>query len=341
MAESVDSMHFAANSKTNSPKPLIAKRPPESRPQSSSDIFPPPPKKVRVEEKGLKHRKLNGEVCAGEKHNGKQSCGSPAKWSFGPAKASHSTAAAVPATPVRKIFKISNFLASPHKVKKAKEKRHKEKSSEAQQSPGAAVERVSPASCHTKPENGDVKMLQRGRRAQPGCPVWTAFTHFMGKLKPTREAVLVIKTHFRHYYIIYCSSGPVFIGPRWWYINTHVELFVRHLCLPAWMQQHFTSLSSLVSPPQMTRWRRKTGRRRRKRIKSGKITNCHLSTRLPEKTEKWFLRRKVVIKSSIGQGSWKWETTTPIVFWGDNFRLFQALKHVLYFKCKSRWLPCD
>uniref|UniRef100_A0AAX7T6U9 Round spermatid basic protein 1 like n=1 Tax=Astatotilapia calliptera TaxID=8154 RepID=A0AAX7T6U9_ASTCA len=161
MAESVDSMHFAANSKTNSPKPLIAKRPPESRPQSSSDIFPPPPKKVRVEEKGLKHRKLNGEVCAGEKHNGKQSCGSPAKWSFGPAKASHSTAAAVPATPVRKIFKISNFLASPHKVKKAKEKRHKEKSSEAQQSPGAAVERVSPASCHTKPENGDVKMLQR------------------------------------------------------------------------------------------------------------------------------------------------------------------------------------
>uniref|UniRef100_A0A1A7YP06 Round spermatid basic protein 1-like n=1 Tax=Iconisemion striatum TaxID=60296 RepID=A0A1A7YP06_9TELE len=163
MAEAVDSMHFAANSKTNSPKPLIAKRPPESRPQSSSDIFPPTPKKVRVEEKGLKHRKLNGEVCAGEKHNGKQSCGSPAKWSFGPAKASHSTASAVPATPVRKIFKISNFLASPHKVKKSKEKRHKdkEKSSEAPRSSAAAVEKVSPASCHTKTENGDVKTLQR------------------------------------------------------------------------------------------------------------------------------------------------------------------------------------
>ncbi|XP_008299131.1 round spermatid basic protein 1-like [Stegastes partitus] len=168
MAESVDSMHFAANSKTNSPKPLIAKRPPESRPQSSSDIFPPPPKKVRVEEKGLKHRRLNGEVCAGEKHNGKQSCGSPAKWSFGPAKASHSTAAAVPATPARKIFKISNFLASPPKVKKAKEKRHKEKekSSEAQRSSAAAVEKVSPASCHTKTENGDVKMLQRDHRVK-------------------------------------------------------------------------------------------------------------------------------------------------------------------------------
>nr|XP_015820208.2 lysine-specific demethylase RSBN1L [Nothobranchius furzeri] len=161
MAEAVDSMHFAANSKTNSPKPLIAKRPPESRPQSSSDIFPPTPKKVRVEEKGLKHRKLNGEVCAGEKHNGKQSCGSPAKWSFGPAKASHSTASTVPATPVRKIFKISNFLASPHKVKKSKEKRHKEKSSEAPRSSTAAVEKVSPASCHTKTENGDVKTLQR------------------------------------------------------------------------------------------------------------------------------------------------------------------------------------
>ncbi|XP_030281924.1 lysine-specific demethylase RSBN1L-like [Sparus aurata] len=168
MAEAVDSMHFAANSKTNSPKPLIAKRPPESRPQSSSDIYPPPPKKVRVEEKGLKHRKLNGEVCAGEKHNGKQSCGSPAKWSFGPAKASHSTAAAVPATPARKIFKISNFLASPPKVKKAKEKRHKEKekSSEAQRSSAVGVERVSPASCHTKTENGDMKMLQRDHRVK-------------------------------------------------------------------------------------------------------------------------------------------------------------------------------
>ncbi|KAK2842138.1 hypothetical protein Q5P01_012338 [Channa striata] len=165
MAESVDSMHFAANSKTNSPKPLIAKRPPESRPQSSSDIYPPPIKKFRLEEKGLKHRQLNGELCAGEKHNGKQSCVSPAKWSFGPAKASHSTAAAVAATPARKIFKISNFLASPPKVKKAKEKRHKEKSSEAQRS-SAAVEKVSAASCHTKTENGDVKMLPRDHRVK-------------------------------------------------------------------------------------------------------------------------------------------------------------------------------
>uniref|UniRef100_A0A3Q2R1Q0 Round spermatid basic protein 1 like n=1 Tax=Fundulus heteroclitus TaxID=8078 RepID=A0A3Q2R1Q0_FUNHE len=162
-------MHFAANSKTNSPKPLLAKRPPESRPQSSSDIFPPTPKKVRVEEKGLKHRKLNGEACAGEKHNGKQSCGSPAKWSFGPAKASHSAASAMPTTPVRKIFKISNFLASPPKVKKAKEKRRREKerSGEAPRS-SAAVERVSPASCHTKTENGDVKTLQRGRTPRHG-----------------------------------------------------------------------------------------------------------------------------------------------------------------------------
>uniref|UniRef100_A0A3B4BDI2 Round spermatid basic protein 1 like n=1 Tax=Periophthalmus magnuspinnatus TaxID=409849 RepID=A0A3B4BDI2_9GOBI len=155
-------MHFAANSKTNSPKPLIPKRSPESRPQSSNENYPPPPKKIRLEERAPKHSKLNGEVCAGEKHNGKQSCGSPAKWSFGPAKASHS-AASLPGTPARKIFKISNFLASPHKVKKSKEKRHKEKekSSEARRSPGAAVEKVSPASCHTKTENGDVKALQR------------------------------------------------------------------------------------------------------------------------------------------------------------------------------------
>ncbi|XP_062318790.1 lysine-specific demethylase RSBN1L-like [Osmerus eperlanus] len=156
MAESVDSMHFAANSKTNSPKALLPKRPPESRPQSSSDIYPPPPKKVRIEEKSLKHKKLNGEVCAGEKHNGKQSYGSPAKWSFGPAKPSNSTAPA----PARKIFKISNFLASPSKVKKSKERRHKDKDKNVE-TQGSPLEKVSAFSCHTKTENGDVKMLQR------------------------------------------------------------------------------------------------------------------------------------------------------------------------------------
>ncbi|XP_077423889.1 uncharacterized protein LOC144053371 [Vanacampus margaritifer] len=174
MAESVDSMHFAANSQTNSPQALLAERPPESRPQSSSDIYPPPPKKVRLEEKRPKHRKVNGEVCAGEKHNGKPSYGNPAKLSFGSAKASHSatptaTAVLVPgavATPARKIFKISNFLASPSKEKRAKEKRHREKSGEAQRSSAAAVEKVSPASCHTKTENGDVKAQQRDHNSK-------------------------------------------------------------------------------------------------------------------------------------------------------------------------------
>ncbi|XP_077567318.1 lysine-specific demethylase RSBN1L-like [Stigmatopora nigra] len=167
MAESVDSMHFAANSQTNSPQALLAKRPPESRPQSSNDIHPPPLKRVRVEEKRPKHRKVNGELCVGEKHNGKASCGSPAKWSFGPAKASHSTAALVPGvttptpTPARKIFKISNFLASPSKEKRAKEKRHREKSGEAQRISAPSVEKVNPASCHTKTENSDVKTPQR------------------------------------------------------------------------------------------------------------------------------------------------------------------------------------
>ncbi|XP_029551136.1 round spermatid basic protein 1-like [Salmo trutta] len=156
MAESVGSMHFAANGKINPPKPLVPKIPPESRPQSSNDVFPPPPKKVRIEEKSLKQKKLNGDVvCAGEKHNGKQSYGSPAKWSFGPAKPSNSTSPA----PARKIFKISNFLASPSKVKKPKEKRHKEKEKSTKMQ-SSLLEKVSPPSCHTKTENGDVKMLR-------------------------------------------------------------------------------------------------------------------------------------------------------------------------------------
>ncbi|KAL0968391.1 hypothetical protein UPYG_G00266260 [Umbra pygmaea] len=154
MAESVGSMHFAANGKTNPPKPLVPKIPPESRPQSSNDVYPPPPKKVRIEEKSLKHKKVNGDVvCAGDKHNGKQTYGSPAKWSFGPAKPSNSISPA----PARKIFKISNFLASPSKVKKPKEKRLKEKSAKTQNS---LLAKVSAANCHAKTENGDVKILR-------------------------------------------------------------------------------------------------------------------------------------------------------------------------------------
>lgn len=151
MAESVGSMHFSANGKTNPPNPLVPKIPPESRLQSSNDVYPPPPKKVRIEEKSLKHNKLNGDlVCAGEKHNGKQSYGSPAKWSFGPAKPSNSTAPAL----TRKIFKISNFLASPAKVKKPNEKRHKEKEKSAK-TQSSLMEKVNPGSCHTKTENGE------------------------------------------------------------------------------------------------------------------------------------------------------------------------------------------
>ncbi|XP_029614529.1 round spermatid basic protein 1-like, partial [Salmo trutta] len=159
MAESVGSMHFSANGKTNPPNPLVPKIPPESRLQSSNDVYPPPPKKVRIEEKSLKHNKLNGDlVCAGEKHNGKQSYGSPAKWSFGPAKPSNSTAPAL----TRKIFKISNFLASPAKVKKPNEKRHKEKEKSAK-TQSSLMEKVNPGSCHTKTENGDTACDHTGK----------------------------------------------------------------------------------------------------------------------------------------------------------------------------------
>lgn len=221
MAEAVESMHFAANSKTNSPKPLIAKRPPESRPQSSIDTYPPPPKKVRLEEKGLKPRKVNGEVCAGEKHNGKQSYGSPAKWSFGPAKPSHSTAAAVPATPVRKIFKISNFLASPPKVKRAKEKRHKEKekSGEAQRISAAAVDRVSPASCHTKTENGDMKTAPRGRSTASLRP--DLLQNTPSTPPPNNNATALLKETLHNS----VNLRPQYLlGPDG--ENTHVEMFV-------------------------------------------------------------------------------------------------------------------
>ena len=164
MAESVSFIHFGAANKTPLSKPKEPKATPENRPQSSRDHHPPPPKKVRNEEKSLKPKKLNGEGGGGgdgigEKQHHKQSYGSPTTWSFSPIKSSNPTAPTQP--PVHRVFKQSDFLASPPKPKKLKEKREKEKEKKKHKPP--AENNVSSLfGSGLKKENGEVKLIQKG-----------------------------------------------------------------------------------------------------------------------------------------------------------------------------------
>ncbi|XP_036373774.1 lysine-specific demethylase RSBN1L-like [Megalops cyprinoides] len=168
MAESVSFIHFAAADKSPLPKPKEPKAASESRPQSSRDHHPPPPKKVRNEEKSLKPKKVNGEGGGGgggggaaEKQHQKQSYGSPTTWGFGPVKASN-PAAPVQA-PIHKVFKQSDFLASPSKSKKPKEKREKEKEKKKHKLPTATNSLISSG---VKKENGEVKLVQKDHNSK-------------------------------------------------------------------------------------------------------------------------------------------------------------------------------
>ncbi|KAJ8262056.1 hypothetical protein GJAV_G00161600 [Gymnothorax javanicus] len=164
MAESVSFIHFAAADKSPLPKPKEPKGTSESRPQSSRDHHPPPPKKVRNEEKSLKPKKLNGEGSggggggAGEKQHQKQSYGTPTTWGFGPIKANNPSATIQ--APLHKVFKQSDFLASPSKTKKPKEKREKEKKKH-KPVPTSNVNSLNVISSGLKKENGEVKLVQK------------------------------------------------------------------------------------------------------------------------------------------------------------------------------------
>lgn len=176
MAESLSFIHFGAATKS----PLVKSKEPklasDTRPQSSRDIHPPPPKRVRNDEKSLKPKKLNGEGGAGggggavEKQHQKQSSGNPTTWSFSPVKASSNPSAPLQ-PPIHTVFKQSAFLASHTKPpsKKPKEKREKEKDFKEKKkdkpihgTPGNISSSLSNVTTVMKKENGDMKLLLKG-----------------------------------------------------------------------------------------------------------------------------------------------------------------------------------
>ncbi|XP_068587453.1 lysine-specific demethylase RSBN1L-like [Cebidichthys violaceus] len=122
-------------------KPTEARGAPDNRSLSSRDFNAPPPKKVRVEERSVKPKKLSGDIGVG---GGKlqQSYGSSSSssssgagvWSFSPVKKSFSpvktsnnpaTGGLQPPTNAHKVFKQSDFFL--HKPKKPSKDKQREK----------------------------------------------------------------------------------------------------------------------------------------------------------------------------------------------------------------------
>ncbi|XP_030296157.1 lysine-specific demethylase RSBN1L-like [Sparus aurata] len=216
MADSLGSAHLtgaaaAAAASTVAPavasvksplvRPSEAKGAPDNRSQSSRDFNPPPPpKKVRAEERSVKPKKLSREGGVGGNVSGKEKLQQPTKqqsygssaalWSLSPAKTSGSnppvpaTGGAQPPTNTHKVFKQSDFFlhkapscSRPKKPNKDKqrekgkgggEEKKKHKLSVTSSGPGSAVSNNNNNdissfnnSSAAKRENGEVMLLPK------------------------------------------------------------------------------------------------------------------------------------------------------------------------------------
>ncbi|KAK2832592.1 hypothetical protein Q7C36_016054 [Tachysurus vachellii] len=161
MAEPMSLIQFGSATKNPLSKPKETKPSSENRPQSSRDHQPPPPKKVRSEEKSLKPKKVNGEG-GDEKQQQKQSYGSPTTWSVSPVKPSSPAQQQQQQQPrlhkVHSVFKQSAFIASP-KPRKLKEKREHDKEKRKHKLENSSS--LGNVSAAMKKENGELKLVQK------------------------------------------------------------------------------------------------------------------------------------------------------------------------------------
>ncbi|XP_044041361.1 lysine-specific demethylase RSBN1L-like isoform X2 [Siniperca chuatsi] len=172
MADSLGSVHLTgaaaaatavaqavASAKSPQVKTTEAKGAPDNRSQSSRDFNPPPPKKVRVEERSVKPKKLCREGGVGGNGSGKeklqqltkqQSYGSSAgSWSFTPVKTSGNnppvpaTGGSQPPTNTHKVFKQSDFFLhkAPSSSKPKKPNKDKQREKEREKGKGSGEEK--------------------------------------------------------------------------------------------------------------------------------------------------------------------------------------------------------
>ncbi|XP_070709925.1 lysine-specific demethylase RSBN1L-like [Pempheris klunzingeri] len=172
MADSLGSAHLTgaaaaatavspavASAKSPLAKPTEAKGAPDNRSQSSRDLNPPPPKKVRVEERIVKAKKLSREGGVGGNGSGREKLQQPTKqqsygsspglWSFSPVKTGSNnppvpaTGGAQPPTNTHKVFKQSDFFLhkAPSSSKPKKPNKDKQRESDREKGKGGGEEK--------------------------------------------------------------------------------------------------------------------------------------------------------------------------------------------------------
>ncbi|XP_042366976.1 lysine-specific demethylase RSBN1L-like, partial [Plectropomus leopardus] len=157
MADSLGSAHLTgaatavapavASAKSPLVKPTEPKAAPDNRShQSSRDFSSPPPKKVRVEERSVKPKKLSRDTGVGGNGSGKEKLqqprsygsGSAGLWSGSPVKTSSSNPGAQTPTNTHKVFRQSDFFL--HKAPK-KPSKDKQREKERKEGKGGAEEK--------------------------------------------------------------------------------------------------------------------------------------------------------------------------------------------------------
>uniref|UniRef100_UPI0037E872DF lysine-specific demethylase RSBN1L-like n=1 Tax=Semicossyphus pulcher TaxID=241346 RepID=UPI0037E872DF len=169
MADSLGSVHLTgaaaaatavapavASAKSPLVKPTEAKGATDNRSQSSRDFNPPPPKKVRVEERSVKPKKLSRDGGVGGNGSGKEKLQQPTKqqsygsspglWSFSPVKASSNNPPVLgsqPPTNTHKVFKQSDFFLhkAPSSSKPKKPNKDKQREKEREKGRGGGEEK--------------------------------------------------------------------------------------------------------------------------------------------------------------------------------------------------------
>ncbi|XP_076578379.1 uncharacterized protein LOC143314924 [Chaetodon auriga] len=172
MADSLGSAHLTgaaaaatavapavASAKSPPVKPTEAKGAPDNRSQSSRDFNPPPPKKVRVEERSVKPKKLSREGGVGGNVSGKEKLQQPTKqqsygsstglWSFSPVKTSSNNppvpapGGSQPPTNTHKVLKQSDFFLhkAPSSSKPKKPNKDKQREKEREKGKGGGEEK--------------------------------------------------------------------------------------------------------------------------------------------------------------------------------------------------------
>ncbi|XP_041832875.1 lysine-specific demethylase RSBN1L-like [Melanotaenia boesemani] len=208
MADSQGSVHPSGAAAATVPaiasvksKPTEAKGTPDNRFQPSRDFNPPQSKKVRVEDRSVKPKKLNRDGGVSSNGSGKEKLQQPTKqqsygsstgvWSFSPVKTSSSnlpvpaTGGSQPPISTHKVFKQSDFLLHKEPSSSKPKCKNKQKEKEREKEKGGGEEKKKHKLSSTSAPGGNVNNNDVSR-----------FSNISAVKRENGEVMLPPKEHF-------------------------------------------------------------------------------------------------------------------------------------------------